>query len=114
MQLRDPHSWQPPTDLYETKDALIVRAEIAGMRDGTLAVSINGKELTITGVREYPSHGGAYHQMEVRYGEFRSDVRLPVLVDEDKVEASYTDGFLTVVMPKQGVHRVKVQIEKEA
>lgn len=105
---RHPHAWQPPTDLCETEEAFVARVEIAGMKEGYLSVSIAEMLLTVVGIREHSGPRGAYHQMEIRSGEFRTEVRLPASVDEDKVAASYSDGFLTVVMPKRGVHRVKV------
>jgi HSP20 family protein len=105
---RHPLAWRPPTDLFEEGDAFIARIEVAGMKGGYLSVSIADKLLTVTGIRQYPGARGAYHQMEIRYGEFRTQVRLPTSVDEEKVEASYTDGFLTILIPKKGVHRVKV------
>jgi len=106
--VRHPHAWRPPTDLCETEDAFVACIEVAGMKDGRLSVSIADKLLTVVGIRQHSGPKGAYHQMEIRYGEFYTQVRLPAAVDEDKVEASYADGFLTVVMPKQEAHRVKV------
>ena len=106
--MRNPLAWRPPTDLCETEDAFIAYVEVAGVTEGNLVVSYADRMLTVTGIREYSGYRGAYHQMEIRYGEFRTQVRLPVSVDDDKIEASYSDGFLTVVMPKRGIHRVPV------
>jgi len=104
-----PLAWRPPTDLCETDDAFVARIEVAGMKDGFLSVSMADKVLTVVGMRQYTEPRGAYHRMEIRYGEFRTQVRLPVSVDEDKIEASYSDGFLTVLMPKRGALRVQVE-----
>jgi HSP20 family protein len=106
--VRHPHAWRPPTDLYETEEAFIARIEISGMKKGHLSVAIADRLLTVSGVRADSGPRGAYHQMEIQYGDFRTQLRLPANVDEDKVEASYTDGFLNVVMPKLGAYRVKV------
>jgi HSP20 family molecular chaperone IbpA len=106
--LHNPLAWRPPTDLCETEEAFVAHVEIAGVKEGCLSVSYADRTLTVTGIREYSGHRGAYHQMEIRFGEFRTQVRLPVSVDEDKIEASYSDGFLTVLMPKRGIHRVPV------
>ncbi len=105
---RHPLAWRPPTDLCEVEDAFIARVEIAGMKEGYMSVSIDDKILTVTGIRPQSGTRGAYHQMEIRYGEFRTQVRLPAAVDDDRIEASYSDGFLTIIMPKRGLHRVKV------
>ncbi len=105
---RHPLAWRPPTDLCEVEGAFIARIEIAGMKEGYLSVSIADKVLTVVGIRQYSEPRGSYHQMEIRYGEFHSQVHLPVAVDDEKIEASYSDGFLTVLVPKKGVHRVNV------
>jgi HSP20 family protein len=89
-------------------DALVAYIEVAGMKDACLSVSISDRALTVVGIREHSGPRGAYHQMEIRYGEFRTQVRLPTAVDAEKVEASYADGFLTIVMPKREAHRVPV------
>lgn len=105
---RNPLAWRPPTDLCETESAFIAYVEIAGVDEGNLSVSYADRVLTVTGFREYSRQRGAYHLMEIRHGEFRTQVRLPVSVDDHKIEASYADGFLKVVMPKRGIHRVPV------
>ena len=70
------HTWRPPTDVFETDESVIVRVEVAGMRESDFSISLSERLLTITGVREDPSPKVAYHQMEVRYGEFRVEVFL--------------------------------------
>ncbi len=105
---RHPLAWRPPTDLCEVEGAFIARIEIAGMKEAYLSVSIADKVLTVVGIRQYSGLRGAYHQMEIRYGEFCTQVRLPAAVDDEKIKASYSDGFLTVLVPKKRVHRVNV------
>jgi HSP20 family protein len=108
IMVRFPHAWRPPTDLYETGDAFVARIEIAGMKDNSMSVSIADRELTVIGVRQNQDPRGAYHRMEIMYGEFHVHVRLPATVDERKVAATYADGFLTVTMPKRRARRVQV------
>ena len=55
---------------------VVVRVEVAGMKETDLAVSLTDRVLVITGVRQDPSPKVAYHQMEIRYGEFRTEVFL--------------------------------------
>lgn len=106
---RRSRAWRPPTDLCETEDSIIARIEIAGMRESQLNVSISDKVLTVSGIRTGTPIKGAFYRMEIQYGEFITQVRLPAAVDEEKVEASYSDGFLTVQMPKQKALRVQVR-----
>lgn len=93
-------AWSPPTDVYETEDAYIVRMEIAGMREEDFEVSLQNDTLYITGSRPDAPERRAYHQMEIRFGKFASFVGLPGPVDVDRSQAEYVDGFLTVTLPK--------------
>lgn len=97
-----PHLWRPPTDLFETDKDYVVRVEIGGMQDSELNIAIEDRELAIYGLRQAPSEHAAYHQLEVRFGEFLSVVNLPGSVDVDAISADYMDGFLNVRLPKTG------------
>lgn len=98
-----PHLWRPPTDLSETEKDYVARVEIAGMQDDELNIAIDGRQVAIYGLRQPPTEQAAYHQLEVRFGEFLSSLELPGLVDSDHVEAKYQDGFLLVRLPKAGL-----------
>jgi HSP20 family protein len=107
------HTWRPPTDVFETDDAVIVRVEIAGMREADFNVMLHEQLLIVTGVRTDPSPKVAYHQLEVRYGEFRTEVYLHWTVEQGGIAATDQDGFLVVTLPKAHTRRVPV-IEVEA
>jgi HSP20 family protein len=92
--------WRPPTDVFETEQAIIVRVEIAGMREEDFSVELTRRRLVVRGVRPDVSEKRAFHRMEIRYGEFATQVDLPAQVAADQVEATYRDGFLQVVLPK--------------
>lgn len=95
-----PHLWRPPTDLYEVENNFVVRVEIAGMKDGELTISVEGRLLAVYGIRPHAALQAAFHQMEVRFGEFLSLVELPGMVDVEGINAEYDDGFLIVTLPK--------------
>jgi len=101
-------TWHPPTDVYETDAHYVVRMEVAGMSEGNFTISITDRTLVITGVRQDPSDKLACHQIEICYGEFRSEVVLPGPVDEGDIEAVYADGFLKVVLPKRPARKVPI------
>jgi HSP20 family protein len=115
--MRQSNTWRPPTDVFEREDRLVVMVEVAGMRDGEFNVVLQDRRLLISGVRQRQGQDKmAFHQMEVRYGEFRTGVILPWAVDRDRVSATYKDGFLRVELPRavnQQVHIVNVDIEQE-
>lgn len=93
-------AWRPPTDMYETEDQLVVRVEIPGMREEGFFIELNGASLVIRGTRQDIAERRAYHQMEIRFGEFSIELELPHPVEADQVKAVYTDGFLRVLLPK--------------
>ena len=103
------HLWSPPTDLFETKTAYVVRVEIAGMRRQDFSVTVENDVLTVRAMRLDTPDRRSYHQMEVRFGEFSTAVTLPGPVDVDASTAEYEDGFLTVTLPRTAPRRVRSQ-----
>jgi len=101
--------WLPPTDLFETQEALVVIMDIAGIDRQEVSVKVEGSTLTIRGLRrelsKYPKRH--YHLMEMDFGPFERRFHLPRIVDVDKIEAHYSDGLLEVVMPKRTSHSQK-------
>lgn len=94
------HVWSPPTDVYETDSAYIVRVEVAGMRQQDFEINLQDDYLIIRGTRPDVPERRAYHQMEIRFGEFSSIISIPEAIDSEHAEAEYDDGFLFVVLPK--------------
>jgi HSP20 family protein len=103
------YSWSPPTDVYETDASFVVRVEVAGMRESDFAINVDRNFLVVSGVRPDNPERRAYHQMEIRFGEFSAAIELPVDVDVEKVEAEYHDGFLTVVFPKRKPSEINIK-----
>jgi len=102
--------WVPPTDVFETEDQFIVQVEVAGVKQSDLTVSLQDRRLIITGTRSDPGPARrAYHQMQVRFGDFGAEVELPAPVDENAIEASYADGFLRIALPKRKPRQIDVQ-----
>ncbi len=101
--------WRPPTDVYEQDDRLIVVVEIAGMHHSDIQVMLQGQRLIISGVRErHTARDCAFHQLEIPYGEFRTEVSLPWPVVRDEVTASYRDGFLRVELPHAPAQKIQI------
>jgi HSP20 family protein len=108
---RHGHIRRPPTDVYETPDALIVRMEIAGMHEDDFSISLSRQHLAIRGIRPDVSERRAYHQMEISFGEFLCEVDLHLPVILDQVQADYQRGFLRVVLPKQRAQKIHVEAD---
>jgi HSP20 family protein len=101
--------WRPPTDVYETETAFTVVVEIAGMRGLDISATYDKGLLSIRGMRSDKGGMKAYHQMEIAYGEFVTEVRLPSRIETDQIEATYSDGFLRVVLPKMPSKSIPVE-----
>jgi len=100
--------WRPPTDLFETEDELVLRVEIAGMREQDFSIQLDERSLVVRGVRSEAAEKRAFHQMEIRFGEFSLEIELPAAVDAEKVRAYYDNGFLRISLPKAQTHHIPV------
>lgn len=96
-----PNAWRPPTDMFETESSMVVKVDVAGIRDEDVEVILSGRYLSIVGVRSDPSERRSFYQMEIPYGKFVIDIELPVNVNADDAVAEYKDGFLIVHLPKE-------------
>jgi HSP20 family protein len=97
-----PSPWRPATEVYETSEALVVRAEIAGMDEGQLTVDIDGDMLVIQGERpdRCPDSRRTYHEARIPFGAFRAEIYIPFPVEADQTSAEYQNGFLRIVLPR--------------
>ena len=103
-------AWRPPTDVYETETEIVVRVEVAGMRESDFEATLEDGFLVISGSRPDVPERRAYHQMEIRFGRFSVTVALPQgPVDVEHSHAEYLDGFLTVVLPKSKPRHVVIK-----
>lgn len=102
------HIWRPATDVYETEETVVVRVEIAGMREEDFEISLSGRMLSIRGSRPDIQEKRAYHQMEIFFGDFSTEVELPAPVLVDQVAAEYQQGFLRLVFMKDLPKRIPV------
>ena len=112
--------WQPRVDVYETPNALIIKAELAGVRLDDLEVELvdRGRALLIRGQRGDPAEQRGertvFHQMEIYLGPFERVVPLPanIVVDRQGIEAAYDDGFLLVRLPKLAPRPTRLSVEE--
>lgn len=95
-------AWTPHLDMTETKDSLIVKAELPGMEAKDLDITISGNTLTLKGEKRQikEEHDEHHHLLERSYGAFARTVELPATVAADKIKAAFKNGVLTVTLPK--------------
>jgi HSP20 family protein len=103
--------WEPTLDLSETEKEFVIRLEAPGMARDDFDVDLDRNLLTLSGKRELHKEGKGedYLWQERLEGRFVRTIRLPAMIQELKVEATYTDGVLTVRLPK-AVETAKTKI----
>ena len=96
-------TWEPPADIYETDDALVLEVELPGVSKDAVSVELYEHTLKLSGERKRePSiRGGQYYREEGRYGTFQRAFRMPTIVDQAKVQATYKNGVLALRLPKR-------------
>jgi HSP20 family protein len=94
--------WIPSVDISETKDEIVVRAEVPGMKKDDIKITLQDNVLMLTGERkqEKEEKETNYYRMERAYGSFVRSFNLPTVVQADKIKASYKDGILNIALPK--------------
>jgi HSP20 family protein len=94
--------WFPTLDLTETAEEFVVRLEVPGVHKENLDITLTGTLLTITGRRELMTEasGETYLRREREVGKFVRTIRLPALVVEKEVKATYHDGMLVIHLAK--------------
>ena len=100
--------WVPPVDIVESTDAFVVTADLPGLSKEDIDISLEGNLLTVSGERSYANDeesDSKFRRVERAYGAFRRTFRIPAGVDASKVEAGFTNGVLTLTMPKAEVAR---------
>jgi HSP20 family protein len=94
--------WAPSIDVIEEEDKFLVKAELPGVDEEDINVSISGNILTIDGEKEMESEGkrDGYHYSESTYGSFSRSITIPSSVDVSKIEADCDKGILEISLPK--------------
>ena len=108
----------PAVDIYETDDAVVVEAPLAGMRPEDVQVSVEKGVLTLKGEtkKEHEVEEKNYYRKEVRSGTFYREIALPAPVLDDKTAAEFKDGILRITCPKatqSKTNKVDVKIVKK-
>lgn len=109
-------SFSPRVDVNESETAYEISAELPGLADKDIEITVVDSVLTLKGEKssEQEVKEGNYYRQERAYGSFERSFRLPDEVEADKVEAHFKNGVLTVGLPKSEeaqsiVHKVEVK-----
>jgi HSP20 family protein len=93
--------WVPNTDVYATDNGLVIKVELAGMRNDNLEITVEGNRLRISGNRPDGCRAPkcSFLVMEINYGPFESLLELPPGYDLSQAKAAYLNGFLRIDVP---------------
>ncbi len=100
----------PPAEIHETPEAIHLKLEIPGMEAKDLDVHVTAEAVSISGERqsEIQSEDKGVTRSELRYGQFRRVIPLPTPIQNDKVQADYKNGILSLILPKVEAEKTKV------
>lgn len=93
--------WRPSLDMYRLADAIVVVAELPGVEEADLQVTVEAGRLRIAGTRRSPAPPAPVEplQLEIDSGQFERTVALPADADSETVSAQFRQGLLTVRVP---------------
>jgi HSP20 family protein len=96
-------TWGPPVDIYDTDNALVLKADLPGVDPKDVQIRIEDGVLYLSGERKPDKDVKEedYHRMERSYGAFSRSFSLPTSIDAEHVNAEYKDGQLILTMPKR-------------
>ncbi len=108
--------WSPAVDISETENELILKADLPDVKLSDIDVRVENQTLTIKGERQFEKDEKTkgYHRIERNYGTFVRSFAVPASVEADKVAAEYTNGVLTVKLPKKEAakpRQVKIEVK---
>ena len=94
--------WSPLSDIYEDKENYVLTLDLPGIKKDNVKISYVDGQLNISGERkqEKESKDGTYHRVERSYGKYFRSFSLPKEIKNDKIDAEFKDGQLTITVPK--------------
>ena len=95
--------WQPAVDIFETSEAIVIKAELPDVDQKDIDVRIEDNTLTLKGERRHEGEVKKenYHRIERYFGSFQRSFSLPVTIDQQQVTAACDRGVLTITLPKK-------------
>ncbi len=115
--------WRPNIDIYNTNKGVIVKIELAGIKQKNLSLIFLENKLTIKGERhDYTvTEEVACQQIEIPYGDFERNINIhppkDKQIDEDNIKAAYKEGILYIYLPLKNAQKnekkIKVKIEDD-
>lgn len=92
--------WMPATELIDVGESLLLKVQLPGLNSKDIDIQVTREAVFIAGERQPQQNGQDLLHSEFRYGKFQRMIQLPVAIQNEEVKASYTDGVLTLTLPK--------------
>jgi HSP20 family protein len=95
--------WEPNTDIFESEDEVIIKIEMAGVKQGDVSVKVRNGKILISGERreKLPGKPVSFHQLEISYGIFEKVIVIPEILEHNNISASLGEGILEIVISKK-------------
>jgi HSP20 family protein len=111
-------SWNPAVDLAENENAIVLEADLPGVKAEDFNLSVENFVLTLSGERKFEKKSEAdnYHRVERSYGSFVRSFTLPSTINVEGVKAEFKDGVLRVTLPKREevrARQIKIDVKSE-
>lgn len=108
-------NWNPQMDIYETAEAYIIIADLAGLNPDEIELVVDQNGLKISGCRNQPSSSVQMlvHQMEIDYGVFDRTFRLPSPIIPEEASATSDQGLLKIVLKKETKRQTKIGVVRK-
>jgi HSP20 family protein len=110
-------NWEMAVDLYEDQGNLVAKMNLPGIDPNKIDISVEDDILRVSGSREEREEekDKHYYSKEITRGTFERSIRIPKTIDKAKIDASYKDGNLEIIMPiveKKSEKFVKVKVKQ--
>lgn len=94
--------WKPQMDIFETRNEIVIQAEIAGVKKEDIIIEVSNKAVKISGKRatNHLDRTATYRLAEIQFGQFERVLYLPSVIDVEKVSAKFSNGFLELKLGK--------------
>lgn len=102
-------TWAPAVDIYETPQKIVLNADLPGIKQEDIQVSVERDRLVLRGERKFESEVNRenYHRVERSFGTFARSFTLPPNIDQENIRADYKNGVLQVTLPKRDIVQTK-------
>ncbi len=108
---REGRVFVPPTDIRETDEAIVLTADMPGVKPDGVEVTLDNGVLTVRGTvgDDYRREGAAYAEYDV--GNYHRVFSVPDAIDHDGIEAKMNNGVLTLTLPRKQPRRKRIEVK---